>query len=255
MHINEPIKAILFDLDGTLMDTDDQTVARVTTWLQRLHIPQPQRRARRLVMIAETPVNALITLLDRLGLDAFLMNLWQRLSGKRRAQGHHFPIIAGVPELLARLHGRYQLAVVTTRSDAEAQAFIAEHQLQHFFTLVVTRNSTRRLKPHPMPILFAATQLQIPVSHCLMVGDTTPDIISAIKAGARSIGVLCGYGSREELEKEGATVVVEHIEDVAAVVERLAASNHDDLRMRSRRCDNGPLEGHDKSDITAPDDQ
>lgn len=225
MHINAPIKAILFDLDGTLMDTDDQTVASVATWLQRLHIPQPQRRARRLVMMAETPVNALITLLDRLGLDAFLMNLWQRFGGKRTAHKHHFPIIPGVPELLARLHGRYQLAVVTTRSDAEAQAFLTEYRLEHFFALVVSRNTTRRLKPHPQPILYAASQLQVSVSHCLMVGDTRPDVISAKKAGVRSIGVLCGYGTREELEKEGATAVVEHIADVAAAVARLAADS------------------------------
>jgi N-acetyl-D-muramate 6-phosphate phosphatase len=212
------IEAILFDLDGTLMDTDDQAVARISRWFERLRLPHSQRLARSLVMAGETPVNALITFIDRLGIDQPLMDLWQRVSRKKGANKHDFQIIPGVKEMLNALSGRYRLAVVTTRSRIEAEAFIEEHHLQGIFELLVTRTSTRRLKPHPQPILFAADRLHVPVSRCLMVGDTTLDILSAKAAGAWSVGVLCGYGTREELEQKGATAVVEHIAEVATFV-------------------------------------
>lgn len=196
------------------MDTDDQLVAKFSKWFRWLHPARAQRLARHLVMAFETPVNGFITWLDRLGIDAPLMNFWQRLGRKKKDHTHAFTLMPGVPEMLKTLKGRYRLAVVTTRSEAEATAFLREHHLQELFELVVSRTSTRRLKPHPEPILFAARELNLPVSRCLMVGDTTPDIRSAHSAGAPSVGVLCGYGTREELEKAGAAVVLEQVQDV-----------------------------------------
>ncbi|HOC24108.1 MAG TPA: HAD family hydrolase [bacterium] len=212
------IAAVLFDLDGTLMDTDDQMTERVGRWLSRLHLPHAERLARRMVMLFESPVNGLVTLLDRIGLDKPLLDLLQRLRHGQKMHRHDFHIIPGVAELLASLRGRYRLGVVTTRSETEAEAFIAQHQLQDIFEFVIGRTSTRRLKPHPEPVRLASLQLDIPVERCLMVGDTTMDIRSAVAAGAPAAGVLCGYGTRKELEQAGATVVVEHITDLAALL-------------------------------------
>jgi len=212
------IAAVLFDLDGTLMDTDDQMTERVSRWLSRLHLPHAERLARRLVMLFESPVNGLVTLLDRLGLDKPLLDFLLRLRHGKEIHRHDFHIIPGAAEMLAGLRGRYRLGVVTTRSEAEAKAFIAQHQLQDIFEFVIGRTSTRRLKPHPEPVRLASLQLDIPVESCLMVGDTTMDIRSAVAAGAPAAGVLCGYGTRKELEQAGATVVVEHITDLAALL-------------------------------------
>lgn len=120
--------------------------------------------------------------------------------------------------MLAGLRRRYRLGVVTTRSETEAEAFIAQHQLQGIFEFVIGRSSTRRLKPDPEPVRLAAQQLDIPVERCLMVGDTTMDIRSAVAAGAPSAGVLCGYGTRRELERAGARVVLESTTDLAALL-------------------------------------
>lgn len=120
--------------------------------------------------------------------------------------------------MLASLQGNYRLAVVTTRGEEEAEIFINENGLQGIFEVLVTRSSTRRLKPHPEPVLFAALKLKLPVDHCLMVGDTTQDIRSAKRAGALSAGVLCGFGTRNELEKAGATEVLPHIKLLAGIL-------------------------------------
>jgi len=207
----DEVEAVLFDLDGTLMDTDDQVVESLARRLQRLRLPNTDRLARRILMTAETPVNTLMTLTDVLGLDAPLASLTGRLRRWRGLRSRtDFRIIAGVEEMLTGLDGRYPLAVVTTRGRGDAEAFLAQHSIHSLFKALVTRESTQRLKPHPAPILHAAQQLGVPVERCVMVGDTTVDVKSARRAGAWAVGVLCGFGERKELERAGAHVILEH---------------------------------------------
>ena len=213
------VEAVLFDLDGTLMDTDDQAVEALARGLQRLHWPCAHRAARRLIMAFETPGNALMTLLDVLGLDAPLMTFTDRL---RRWRGlrtrDDFRIMAGAKEMLAALDGRYRLAVVTTRSLSDAEAFLTHYGLRDLFGALVTRESTGRLKPHPAPIRYAALSLGVPVERCVMVGDTPVDVRAARRAGAWAVGVLCGFGEREELEQAGAHVILEHVSELASLL-------------------------------------
>jgi phosphoglycolate phosphatase-like HAD superfamily hydrolase len=213
----DKVQAILFDLDGTLMDTDDQAVEKLVHRLQRLRWPYPHRTARRLIMATETPANALMTLLDMVGLDAPLMAFTDWL---RRWRGlctrDDFRIVAAAQELLTTLNGRYRLAVVTTRSLAETEAFLDQHDLHGIFETLVTRESTWRLKPHPAPIRHAAQSLGVSVEQCVMVGDTTVDVKSARRAGAWAVAVLCGFGEREELERAGAHVILEHTAHLAS---------------------------------------
>ncbi len=205
------VQAILFDLDGTLMDTDDQAVEKLAHQLQRLRWPRPQQTARSLVMAAETPMNAVMTLLDIFGLDGPAMAFADRL---RRWRGlrprSDFRIVENAHNLLAALREHYQLAVVTTRSARDTQTFLEQHDLHTTFEILVTRESTWRLKPHPAPIRHAAQLLGVPVEQCLMVGDTTVDVKSARRAGAQAVAVLCGFGERRELERAGAHVILEH---------------------------------------------
>jgi HAD superfamily hydrolase (TIGR01549 family) len=217
MNIKDRIDAILFDLDGTLMDTDDQAVERLARQLERLRFPHPDRTARRLIMASETPGNALMTVVDMLGLDAPLMEFTNNL---RRWRGLRtqtdFRIIAGIEEMLTQLDGRYRLGVVTTRGQSEADSFLEQHGLRGLFEIVVTRESTWRLKPHPAPVQHAARLLGVPAERCAMVGDTTADVKSARRAGAWAVAVLCGFGEREELERAGAHVVLERTADLGS---------------------------------------
>ena len=213
------IDAVLFDLDGTLMDTDDQAVEALGRWLGRLRFRNPYRAARHLVMALETPGNALMTLLDTVGLDRPLSSLtahFYRWRGLRpRAD---LRIMEGTAEMLVGLDGRYSLAVVTTRGRADADAFLSQYDLARHFGSVVTRESTWRLKPHPAPIRLAARELGVPVERCAMVGDSTVDVKAARQAGAWAVAVLCGFGSRDELERAGANVVLEYTADIEVLL-------------------------------------
>jgi phosphoglycolate phosphatase len=215
----DSVDAVLFDLDGTLMDTDDQAVERLARRLQRLRWRNPGRAARRLVMTAETPGNAFITFLDMLGLDAPLRGLSNRLYAWRGLRTRaDFRIMTGVRDMLSALGERYELAVVTTRSRKDAEAFLDQHGLRDLFKALATCESTWRLKPHPAPVRYAARQIDVPVDRCLMVGDTTVDVRSARRAGGWAVAVLCGFGEREELERAGAHVILEHTSQLASLL-------------------------------------
>lgn len=75
--------------------------------------------------------------------------------------------------------------------------------------MVVSALSAERIKPHPAPVLYAAEALGLPVENCVMVGDTTVDIRAGRHARAQTVGVLCGFGERDELERAGADAVID----------------------------------------------
>jgi len=211
------IRAWFFDLDGTLMDTDDQTVEALARRLRFLGTARAQRIARRLVMMSETPMNDFLTVLDVVGLDAVLFAVRKLLSGPTPPT---FRIVAGVQALLTQLAPHAKLAIVSTRSQQAATAFLTQHTLAQHFQLLVTQKTTWRLKPHPQPILYAAQHLNVNPEQCVMVGDTPVDILAARRAGAWAVGVLCGFGEEDELWRAGAHIVLPSTADLLQVISR-----------------------------------
>jgi len=214
------IDAVLFDLDGTLMDTDDQAVESIARWLRRWHIPYPDRAARRLIMATEPAGSALIALVDSLGLDKALFGFADRVRRFRGLRDEtHFRIMSGVEDMLKHLGKDYKLGVVTTRSRPEAEAFLNQFGLVSCFQTVVTRETTWRLKPHPAPLLFAARAMNARPERCIMIGDSTVDMKAARRARMIGVGVLCGFGERSQLEKTGARIIVERTAEVAEILQ------------------------------------
>lgn len=205
------IRAILFDLDGTLVDTDDASVRKMAQRLRWLARGRADRLARRLVMTVETPGNYGITLLDILGLDAPVFRLGDRVRHWRHPHARlEFYLIPGVAEMMAQLVGKYRLALVTTRGRTHIQAFLDTFpHIGQAIEVTSGLEDTYRLKPHPAPLLRAAEKLNVPIQNCLMVGDTTVDVRAGRRAGAQTVGVLCGFGERRELERAGAHLILD----------------------------------------------
>jgi phosphoglycolate phosphatase-like HAD superfamily hydrolase len=214
------IQAICFDLDGTLVDTDEKYVTRAARWLRPLsHIlpdSNPAALARRFVMAVETPVNAALGLFDRFNLDEFFGPLLDKLHRSRGlATVDEISVIPGALATLERLGPRFPLGIATSRDRWSTAAILDEEDLNHFFQCVATARTTLRAKPHPQPIIWAANQLGVHPHSLLMVGDTTVDIRAGRDAGAQTAGVLSGFGERRELIEAGANVVFERTLDLA----------------------------------------
>lgn len=211
------IQAILFDLDGTLIDTDDQAVAALARWLRPLLGARTPRFARWLLMKIESPTNALITVADALHLDEPIkwFATWQQ-QRRREPFVADFHIIPGVLEMLHQLPDHFRLGIVTTRSRHQIEGFLAQFpDIAPRFEVTCGSQDTRRLKPHPSPIQEAARRLALPEAACLMVGDTSVDMHAAQRAGAWRIGVLCGFGQEAELRQAGAQAILTSTADLA----------------------------------------
>ena len=202
------IRALCFDVDGTLSDTDNLYAQKVTRFLPRFLFRDPDRIARRFVMWIETPGNALMGLPDRLGLDDELAALSNWLNRRPRPHQTSFLLVPGVDALLAQLHGRFPMAVVSARDERGTRAFLDHFNLTQYFDVIVTALTAAHTKPYPDPVYFAAQKMNVAPESCLMIGDTTVDMRAGKSAGAQTVGVLCGFGEEAELKRRGADLIL-----------------------------------------------
>lgn len=217
----DKIQAILFDMDGTLIDTDDAAVEKVARWLRPFFRKRTPTIARWLVMKIESPANALITLADKLHLDEplkWFTTWWQ--SRRQEPFIADFHLIPGVLEMLHAIPSQYRLGIVTTRSRHQIEGFLAQFpDIAPRFEVTCGSQDTRRLKPHPSPIQEAARRLGLPATACVMVGDTTVDMHSAVRAGAWRVGVLCGFGREPELRRAGGQLILKSTADLVQLLQ------------------------------------
>jgi len=203
------IKALCFDVDGTLSDTDDLYTRKVLRFLPRFLFKDPDYIARRLVMWVEAPGNVLLSFADTIGIDDRMVAFINWLSRHRRQSIREFMLVPGVDEMLKQLHGRYPMAVVSAREERSTIAFLEQYDLVKYFDVIVTGQSTKRTKPYPDPVLFAAQKMNTVPENCIMIGDTTVDMRAGKSAGVQTVGVLCGFGEEFELRKMGADLILQ----------------------------------------------
>ncbi|MBV6391693.1 MAG: Phosphoglycolate phosphatase [Anaerolineales bacterium] len=206
---NSRVKALCFDVDGTLSDTDDLYAKIVSKFLPKLFFRDANRAARRFVMWIEAPGNAILTLADTLHLDDEAAAVIDWLSRRRKTSDKTFLLVPGVDEMLEALHTRYPMSVVSARGEKGTMQFLEQFDLVKYFDAIVTGLSARHTKPYPDPVLLAAQKMNVAPENCLMIGDTTVDIRAGKSAGAQTVGVLCGFGEEPELRKFGADEIVE----------------------------------------------
>lgn len=229
------VQALCFDVDGTIADTDDHLVTQIAAALDAVPLVsgrRAERVARQLVMGAETPVNAAYGWLDRWGLDVPLARLRARIRATRArgADPAHtrnpeaadevpHEMMAGVQQMLHLLATHYPMCTISTGGVPRVERFLEHYGVRSLFAAVVGAETTRRMKPHADPLLFAAKSMDVDPGQCLMIGDTTVDIRCGMAAGAQTVGVLCGFGTEDELREAGAGLILRTTSDLLGVLE------------------------------------
>lgn len=212
------IEALLFDIDGTLSDSDDVMVEKLERFLRPflffLNGEKRKKFARWLVMAVETPGNFLYSMADRFDLDSILIRSIDRRARSRRSRPRTYRLIPGVEECLGCLGARYPMGVASARDESTVRDFLAQTGLEDRFRVVVSAGTVRHTKPFPDPLLHAAREMGAAPDTCLMVGDTTVDMRAAKEAGMQAVGVLCGFGREGELRRAGADLILESTADL-----------------------------------------
>ena len=111
------------------------------------------------------------------------------------------------------------MSTISTGGAPRVERFLAHYGVRELFQAVVGAQTTRRMKPHPEPLLYAAAAMGVEPGACLMIGDTTIDVRTGVAAGAQTVGVLCGFGTERELRRAGAGLILRTTSDLLAVLQ------------------------------------
>jgi HAD superfamily hydrolase (TIGR01509 family) len=175
--------AVIFDLDGTLFDSEPVYRAAFFETLTEQGYAADERFYSTLVGIA-TPDRA-VMLRRHFGpafpLAQFIRRYYTR---KRRRLEHGIPIMPGALELLEWLaERRVPAAIATSASRATAMLHLSRYQLRGKFAAVITRDDVAQRKPDPAPFLLAAAEMQIRPDCCVAVEDSPSGLAAASAAG------------------------------------------------------------------------
>lgn len=177
-------KAILFDHDGTLVDSEPSHLALWNEVLEPLGVTLPEALYKDLYAGMPTPANA-VDIVERFGLGVPAPVLAERKAEATRAflAARPFPLMPGAREVLDRLQAAgLRLAVVTGAARDATRASLTAHGILERFETVVTADDVVFSKPAPDCYLMAARQLGVPPSDCVAVEDSEHGLQAAADA-------------------------------------------------------------------------
>ena len=205
------IRAFLFDLDGTLVDSSKAIVNAVKAVLDpRGHFYDGENIAKIIGMPLEEMFRVLVQGLSK-------EEVWRYVREYRRHYStYHLEsttVHLGVASLLRKLKEQdLKLGLVTTKYRKFTLEVLAHFNLIGLFDTVVTGYDVKRHKPAPDIVLEAARRLGVDSSNCAVVGDSPMDIEAGRRAGALTIAVLTGPYSRLQMQNAKPNFILENLE-------------------------------------------
>ena len=217
-------RLVIFDLDGTLIDTIPDIAAAVDRAFVSLgYAPPGEARARNWVGNGSKKLIAR-ALASELGcqeadLDGKLLARVQAVFFDCYETGcqQYSRLYTGVLPFLQYLEARnVALACVTNKPQRFTPQVLAGVGIERFFSMVLSGDSLPECKPHPAPLLAVATEMAVAPTEALMVGDSRNDVEAARAAGMPVVCVNYGYNYGESVEQLGADRVVGSLMELLA---------------------------------------
>lgn len=204
--------AVLFDLDGTLIDSIGLILASKKYAFEKCGATSPSDEE--WLTGVGTPLR---TMFERYATDAGTID--RLIAAYREHQFAHHDLLVrsydGVRETLAALHRNgHPLAVVTSKTEALAHRGLEHVRVREYFELIIGCDSCERHKPHPEPVLTALDRLGYSPSEAVFVGDSVHDVEAGNAAGVLTIAALWGPFSRDQLAIAGPGRYLERIGDI-----------------------------------------
>lgn len=208
------IRTILFDLDGTLIDTNELIIQSFLHTLEKYY-PGKYKREDVLPFIGP-PLYETFNALDPSRVQEMIDTYRTFNHAQHDALIREFETVY---ETIETLHQNgFRLGVVTTKIHQTAVMGLKKTRLEPFFDCVIGLDDVEHAKPDPEPIYKALDLLQSTPDEALMVGDNYHDILAGKRAGTKTAGVAWAIKGREYLEQYEPDFMLEKMSDLLAIV-------------------------------------
>ena len=220
------IKAVIFDLDGTLKEFNLDTKAcrtKIINLLTQLGF------SRALFSLNESAFDMLkkvekspITVDRKKQFTKIKDMVFSVVEEFELEAARTAKIFEGIPETLKALRDmKLKIALCTISSEKVTDYFLKRFHLEQFFDAVITRDSVFEVKPHPTHLEAALDALKVRSQEAVVVGDSVKDIECAVRLNVLAVGVTTGLSSLEELACSGAHYIASSVTDIPILVEQL----------------------------------
>ena len=202
--------AVIFDLDGTLLDTLADIADAMNAALERIGFPGHETAAYRYLTgdgvraLAERSIPEPAK--NDTAVAACIREFRSQYADRWGTKTRPYP---GIPELLAGLAGRrIRLSVLSNKLDEFTRRAVRDFLPGFEFSFVIGAKPDLPPKPDPAGALLIASGLAIPPSQIIYLGDTGVDMLTAVRAGMFPVGALWGFRDEKELREHGAGSVI-----------------------------------------------
>jgi len=216
-------KVIIFDLDGTLIDSVPDLALSINDMLEALHRNTFSQETIRFWVGNGAPILVKRALLGKkeinkpvdeklfqkalsIFLDAYKKNLI--------LSTHPYP---HVTTTLHKLSQDYTLALVTNKPFIFIEPILKNLGINMLFKVILGGDSLKEKKPSGMPLLHVCKQLKITPKEAVMVGDSSNDVLSAKSASIQTIGVSYGYNYGESIERYSPDIIIDQFDDILSL--------------------------------------
>jgi len=212
---------ILFDLDGTLIDSAPdlaRSINYMLTTIGKENFSDEEidswvgNGAKTLVSRALSGTTIIDTTLDADFVDDALKIFLDFYKENVCVKTVAYPHVASVLEKLKE--DGYKMAIVTNKPFEFVEPILSTLGLENYFELSIGGDSLEKKKPEPEPLLYLCEKLGVSVDRTLMIGDSKNDILAATAAEIESIGVTYGYNYGEDIGAYHPNIVVDNFKDI-----------------------------------------
>ncbi len=213
------VKGIILDLDGTIVDSKEAYLEAARTAFaamgqETVNIKLVTEIPKRLEQ--SLPIDDAVKGIDpRKFLEIYLKTYYHLTSEKTKP-------IPNILDTVRKLSERAKLALITMRYVPKKEIIeeLEKFGLAKYFQYVITALDTHSPKPSPEAVTKCAQQFGIQTCECAVVGDSVADIKAGKTAGAKTVAVLSGIFSREELEREKPDLILENVNQLPDLLTR-----------------------------------
>jgi pyrophosphatase PpaX len=212
--MDNKITTILFDLDGTLIDTNELIISSFLHTLEQYY-PSQYKREDVLPFLGPT-LKETFEKMDETKVDDMIATY------RKYNLEKHDSIVTDFPTVLETIQALkekgYKIGIVTTKIMDVVQKGLKVTKLDPYFDVIVALDHVEKAKPDPEPIFNALAQLESTPEETIMVGDNYHDILAGKNAGTKTAGVSWSIKGREYLEQYNPDYIFDEMSDLLKVL-------------------------------------